>query len=143
MMTAPSTIRPKSSAPRLIRLALIRPCHMPMAVISMAIGMTSAVITAARKFPSSRNSTSDHQQRALGEIRRHRADRGVDELRCGSSTVLTAMPGGRFVGCPRILASTAAATVRLFAPISISAVPTTTSLPLFAGAAGARLARRS
>ncbi len=27
MMTAPSTIRPKSSAPRLIRLALMRPCQ--------------------------------------------------------------------------------------------------------------------
>ena len=57
MITAPSTISPKSSAPRLIRLALILPCSMPAAVISMVIGMTSAVMTAARKFPSSTNST--------------------------------------------------------------------------------------
>ena len=58
MMTAPSTIRPKSSAPRLIRLPLILPCTMPMAVISIESGITSAVISAARKLPSSRNSTT-------------------------------------------------------------------------------------
>ena len=61
MITAPSTISPKSSAPRLIRLALILPCSMPVAVISMVTGMTNAVISAARKFPSSRNSTSNDQ----------------------------------------------------------------------------------
>ncbi len=51
MMTAPSTMRPKSSAPRLIRLAEICASTMPVMVISMATGMTSAVITAARMFP--------------------------------------------------------------------------------------------
>ena len=58
MMTAPSTISPKSIAPRLIRLPLIRPCNMPMAVSSIESGIASAVISAARKLPSSRNSTT-------------------------------------------------------------------------------------
>ncbi len=58
MITAPSTIRPKSSAPRLIRLAEIRFCTMPVMVISMVSGMTAAVIRAARRLPSSANSTA-------------------------------------------------------------------------------------
>ena len=45
------------------------------------------------------------------------------------STVLAWMSGGSVRLISRIFASTAAATVRLFAPISISAVPTTTSSP--------------
>ncbi len=127
MMTAPSTMRPKSSAPRLIRLALILPCSMPAAVSSMAIGITSAVISAARKLPSSRKQHDDDQQSAFGEIRGSPSARWRRPARCGSSTVLASMPGGsvRLISC--ILASTAAATVRLLPPISIRAVPTTTS----------------
>ena len=55
MMTAPSTMRPKSSAPRLMRFADVRVWSMPVSVISIATGMTAAVISAARKLPSSRN----------------------------------------------------------------------------------------
>ena len=128
MMTAPSTIRPKSSAPRLIRLALIWPCHMPIAVISMDSGMTSAVISAARKLPSSRNSTaitsSAPSARLLVTVPMVASTSWVR-----SSTVVTSMPGGRDGAMARSLASTAEETVRLLAPISISAVPTTTSRP--------------
>ena len=56
MMTAPSTISPKSSAPRLIRLPDTPRPFMPEAVINMVIGITAAVISAARMLPSSRNS---------------------------------------------------------------------------------------
>ena len=58
MMTAPSTIRPKSSAPRLIRLPDTRRAFIPDAVISIVIGMTAAVMSAARMLPSSRNRTT-------------------------------------------------------------------------------------
>ena len=58
MITAPSTIRPKSSAPRLIRLAETPLSTMPLIVISIASGITIAVNSAARRLPSSRNSTT-------------------------------------------------------------------------------------
>src|SRR3546814_2871598 len=62
MMTAPSTIRPKSSSPRLIRLAETPPRNMPKLVIAMVIGITSAAISAARKLPSrSEEHTSELQ----------------------------------------------------------------------------------
>ena len=46
-----------------------------------------------------------------------------------SSTVVISTPGGRDGAIARNRASTAEATVRLLAPISISAVPITTSRP--------------
>ncbi|MNV62927.1 hypothetical protein D3C71_1554960 [compost metagenome] len=58
MITAPSTIRPKSNAPRLIRLADTPPRAMPVSVNSIASGITAAVIKAARKLPSNRNNTT-------------------------------------------------------------------------------------
>ena len=58
MMTAPSTMMPKSIAPRLIRLALTLLSTMPVIVNSMERGMTKAVISAARKLPRIRNSTA-------------------------------------------------------------------------------------
>ena len=57
-MTAPSTISPKSSAPRLIKLPDTRSPFIPAAVSSMVMGMTAAVMSAARTLPSSRNSTT-------------------------------------------------------------------------------------
>ena len=58
MITAPSTMRPKSSAPRLMRLPETREPTMPVIVHSIAIGMTAAVTSAARTLPSSANSTA-------------------------------------------------------------------------------------
>jgi hypothetical protein len=51
MITAPSTMRPKSIAPRLIRLPLIFACTMPIAVINIESGIASAQMSAARKLP--------------------------------------------------------------------------------------------
>ena len=56
--TAPSTIMPKSSAPRLIRLALTLLVNMPVKVNSIASGITIAVISAARMLPKNRNNTA-------------------------------------------------------------------------------------
>ena len=58
MMTAPSTMMPKSIAPRLIRLALTLLSTMPVIVNSIDSGMTQAVISAARMLPRIRNSTA-------------------------------------------------------------------------------------
>lgn len=58
MITAPSTMMPKSIAPRLIRLALTLLSTMPDIVISMESGMTQAVISAARILPRIRNRTT-------------------------------------------------------------------------------------
>ena len=49
---------PKSSAPRLSRLALTPPATMPEKVNSIASGITSAVKSAARRFPRKKNSTA-------------------------------------------------------------------------------------
>src|SRR3546814_3909239 len=70
MMTAPSTMSPKSSAPRLIRFAEVRVCNMPVSVINIATGMTAAVISAARKLPSSRKRRSEEHTSELQSLMR-------------------------------------------------------------------------
>ncbi len=58
MITVPSTIRPKSRAPRLIRLPGTFMLFMPMAIIRNENGMISTAIRAARTLPSSRKSVA-------------------------------------------------------------------------------------
>ncbi len=55
IIIAPSTINPKSRAPKLIRLALTLVCTMPVMVINIAIGITIAVSNAARILPKNIN----------------------------------------------------------------------------------------
>ena len=57
-------------------------------------------------------------------------------------TVLACDVGRKRLAIASILSSTAAATVRLFAPISIRAVPTTTSSPFSLALPGAKLLAR-
>ncbi len=57
MITEPSAISPKSSAPRLMRLPLTSSSTMPVTAISIASGITEAAISAARRLPSSTSST--------------------------------------------------------------------------------------
>ena len=71
----------------------------------------------------------DDEERALGEVRRDGRDRGVDQLGAVRAPSWPRRPAAACGAISCILASTAAATVRLFSPISISAVPTTTSCP--------------
>ena len=109
-------------------MALIWPRHMPIDVISIASGITSAVISAARKFPSSRNNTAT-TRRAPSARLRVTVPMLASTSCVRSSTGLTSIPGGSDGTMARRRASTAEETVRLLAPISISAVPTTTSRP--------------
>ena len=128
MMTAPSTMRPKSSAPRLIRFADTPARSIPKLVRSMVIGITSAAISAARKLPSNRKSTtitsSAPSVRFLPTVQ-------IVELtslvrsRTGSMTT----SGGSDALVASSRSATAVATARLFSPMRMIAVPTTTSVP--------------
>ncbi len=57
-MTAPSTIRPKSIAPRLIKFPDTRLLTMPVTANNMLNGITKAVISAARILPNIKNNTT-------------------------------------------------------------------------------------
>ena len=81
MMTAPSTMMPKSSAPRLSRLPLTPRSTMPVMANSIDSGMTQAVMSAARMLPRNTNRTSDDQQRAEHQVVLHGRDGGVHQLR--------------------------------------------------------------
>ena len=93
--TAPSTIRPKSSAPRLIRLALMSNRFIADAANRNESGMTSAVMIAARTLPEREEQHGDHQQRAQrrGCARPSRMVASTSLVR--SSTGLTTTPCGR------------------------------------------------
>ena len=128
MMTAPSTMMPKSIAPRLIRLALTRVSTMPVIVNSIASGITQAVTIAARMFPRTRNSTaitsSAPSTRFFSTVSMVASTRRVR-----SYTVRATTPSGRDFLTSSSLAATRCATARLFSPISSMAVPSTVSLP--------------
>jgi hypothetical protein len=59
---------------------------------------------------------------------------GAENLIELSSTTFATMPGGRLLRIWRNFSRTAVATVRLFSPVSISAVPITTSRPFLLAA---------
>ena len=112
----------------LIRLALIPPCTIPVIVISMASGMTAAVISAARRLPSRRSSTATTR---VAPSRRLRPTVSIvaSTSRVLSSTVWTSTPRGSEAEMRLSSASTPEATVRLLPPTSIRAVPITASSP--------------
>ena len=58
MTTAPSTMIPKSIAPRLMRFALTLFATIPVTAKSIDSGITRAVMTAARILPRKRNRTT-------------------------------------------------------------------------------------
>ena len=58
MTTAPSTIMPKSIAPRLIRFALMPKNRMPRKLKRRESGMIEAVTSAARKLPRNISKTT-------------------------------------------------------------------------------------
>ena len=133
MITAPSTMRPKSSAPRLIRLAEIRPCD------HAGHGHQHRHRDDQRGDDGGPDVAEQQEQDHDDEGRRPRRGswrRSGWSPRRGkvrSRTVWTSTPGGSVrAGSRSMRASTAAATVRLFSPISIRAVPMTASLPVLA-----------
>ena len=78
MTTAPSTIMPKSIAPRLIRLALTPKTRMLMKLTSMASGMTDAVMSAARSVAEKEKEDDRYQQEAFEEVFLDRLNGSVD-----------------------------------------------------------------
>ena len=80
MTTEPSTISPKSIAPRLIKLPEIPPTSIPQKANSMESGIAAATISPPRRLPSSSSRTTIDQQTALGEVGDDGADRPPDEL---------------------------------------------------------------
>ncbi len=126
-MTAPSTIIPKSIAPRLIKLPDTLLATMPLTANSILKGITHAVISAARTFPSRMKSTTitstAPSNRFFSTVAIVLSTR---EVRLYTVSITT--PSGKLRCTSSILLATFCATMRLFSPISIMAVPNTTSL---------------
>jgi hypothetical protein len=128
MMIAPSTIRPKSSAPRLIRFAGTPSAFIPVAAISSDSGITSVAMNAARTLPSRKNSVAITSNAPIAKFSATVVIVAFTSCERSSSTSAT-IPGGRLSLTSRNRSRTAVATVRLFPPASISAVPMAISRP--------------
>ena len=81
MMTAPSTMMPKSIAPRLIRLALTRVSTMPVIVNSIDSGITQAVTMRGTDVAEDQKQHGNDQQRALDQVLLDGRDGGFDQTR--------------------------------------------------------------
>ena len=119
----------------------LRSRTMPVTVISIDSGMTQRRRRAPRgMLPSSRNSTTMTSSAP--------SSRFFSTVAIVASTSVGAVVdrarhhafGQRCARSPSACAATRCATVRLFSPISIIAVPSTTSLAVHRGRAGAQLA---
>ena len=101
---------------------------MPVSVISMATGITAAVISAARILPRNRNRIAI--TRIAPSMRFFFTVAMALSTRCVRSYTGTAItPCGRDLLICSSLLATACETVRLFSPISMNTVPSTTSRP--------------
>ena len=127
-ITAPSTISPKSSAPKLIRFADTPARTMPVMVISMARGITAAVMSAALRLPSSRNSTTITSSAPSSRFLRTVAIAFSTRL-VRSYTVSSRTPSGSDGRMSSSALDTRCATAREFSPTSMNAVPSTVSRP--------------
>src|SRR5260221_9333 len=81
MMMAPSMIRPKSRAPRLIRFAGTPKAFIPVAAITNDSGMTRVAMITARALPRRRNSAAMTRRGANRKVLDDGHDGGIDELR--------------------------------------------------------------
>ena len=133
MITAPSTIKPKSSAPRLIRLPETRDPTMPVMVISIATGITAAVTSAAFQLPSNSNKIAITSNAPSARFFCTVAMVLSTRLVRSYSGVSTTPSGNEGLISSRRLA-VARETSRLFSPISMKTVPITTSLPFWVAA---------
>ncbi|MND97644.1 hypothetical protein D3C80_899680 [compost metagenome] len=126
--TAPSTRRPKSSAPRLIKFPLIPKRFMPMTANRKLIGIIRAAMVAARILPSSRNRTT--MTSSAPSVRLRATVEMVALTRAlRSRTVTASIPTGRVLRTCSRRSPAAWATVRLLPPAIIRAVPRTASWP--------------
>ena len=81
MMMAPSMMRPKSRAPRLIRFAGTPKAFIPIAAMANDNGMTSVAMMAARALPRRTNSVAITRSAPIARFSADGGDGGVDELR--------------------------------------------------------------
>ena len=126
MITAPSTIKPKSKAPKDIRLALTpKSCIMEMAK-SMDSGITEAMIRPARKLPT--RSTSTKMTMSAPSIRFFSTVAMVRLTSFSrSKKVLMVMPSGSPFLTSSKRALTLWITFAAFSPLSIITIPNTIS----------------
>ncbi len=80
MITAPSTMMPKSIAPKLIRLALTLVSTMPVIVMAMDRGMTQAGDQRGADVAEDQEQHGHDQRRAFQQIVLDRADGGLDQV---------------------------------------------------------------
>ncbi len=128
-MTAPSTMMPKSMAPRLIRLALIWFSHHAGDGEQHGQRNDAGRDEGRPEVAQDQEQDDDDQQRAFEQVLLDRPDRGLDQL---GAVVDRRAPRRRRAASARsrpACAATRCAAVRLFSPISSMAVPITVSLP--------------
>ena len=126
MMTAPSTIKPKSSAPRLIKLPLTPKKFIIMTANNIANGMTDATNKPARKLPrkSTRTNTTINapSSRFFSTV-----PMALFTIFERSRKASTTMPSGKVCWIWAIRAFTFLMTSLLFAPFNIITIPPETS----------------
>jgi hypothetical protein len=138
MMTAPSTIRPKSSAPRLIRLAEMPVLHHAGDRHQHGERNHRSGDQRCAQVAQQQEQHGDHQQRAFGQVLLHGCDGAIDQRRavvdrCArtpSGKVRRSPPGG-YWRC---------ATSRLFSPTSMNARAQHDLFAVLRGGAGAQFA---
>ena len=125
---APSTMMPKSRAPRLNRFPLTPRSTIPVIANSIESGIAHAVMMAARTLPRNRKRiamTSSAPSSRLCCTVSIVASTSVVR----SYTVFATTPAGSVRLTSSMRAATRRETVRLFSPISMKTVPSTTSRP--------------
>jgi len=132
-ITAPSTIKPKSIAPRLIRLPETLLAAIPVIANNILSGITIAVINAALKLPSNANKITITKMAPSSRFCCTVAIvLSTSVVRLYIAWAIT--PSGRLKFTWVNLSATAWETVLLFSPINIKAVPKTVSLPFWVAA---------
>ena len=132
MMTAPSIMSSKSSAPRLIRFAGTPNAFIPVAAITKDSGMTSVAMRAARGLPRKTNSVAITSNAPIARF----SPTVVTVALTSCERSRSSSRRYRAAGCsePPEIFPDRVATVRLFSPVSINAVPITTSRPFLLAA---------
>ena len=130
IITAPSTIKPKSSAPKLIRLPSTPNKFIRQIANNNANGITEATINPALRFPSNKTKTkitiNAPSNKFLDTVPMALSTNFV--LSKNGSTVI---PSGNVFSICAILVFTLPITFEELAPFSISTIPPTTSPSLF------------
>ena len=128
MITLESTIRPKSIAPRLIRLAVTPVASITLAAKSIDSGIASATISPPRRLPSSASRTTMTRTPPVDQVVQHRAQRLVDQVGAVVERLdRHARRAGCFWSSVDLLLDVGRRPRRPFSPMSIITSPVTIS----------------